>query len=72
MKTFYTTTTETHADQVIREIFRIDPAALVNHRRDNRTVLHVRSARMSAFTLEAIAGVAHAFDLSEKERITNA
>lgn len=69
MKSFYTTTTETHADQVIREIFRIDPAALINHRRDNRTVLHVRSARMSAFTLEAIAGVAHAFDLDADRRV---
>jgi hypothetical protein len=69
MKTFYTTTTETHADQVIREIFRIDPAALVNHRRDNRTVLHVRTARMSEFTLEAIAGVAHAYDLADIRRV---
>ncbi len=61
MKTYITTTTHESAKQVLSEIFRIDPAAGIQYAQGNPTVLRVRSKKMSAWTLEAIAGVAQVY-----------
>lgn len=64
LKSFYATTTAEHAEHVMKEIFRVDPDATITHRRDNKTLLLVRSKNLSEWTIEAIAGVAHAVNLS--------
>lgn len=64
MKAFFVTTTETHAEKVMTEILRVDEDATISHRRENKTLLLVRSNRVSEWTLEALDGVAHAVSLS--------
>lgn len=61
MKTYITTTTHESAKGVLAEILRIDPAAAIQYPQGNPTVLRVRSKRVSAWTLEAIAGVAQVY-----------
>jgi hypothetical protein len=61
MKTYITTTTHESGSRVLTEIFRIDPNARIQYVQENTTVLRVRSKKMSAWTLEAIAGVAQVF-----------
>ncbi len=60
MKAFYVTTTAKQADNVMKEILRVDSDATISHRANNTTCLLVRSACMSEWTLEALDGVAHA------------
>jgi hypothetical protein len=61
MKTYITTTTNETSRHVQAEILRIDPAAAIQFPQGNPTVLRVRSAKVSAWTLEAIAGVAQVY-----------
>ncbi len=64
VKSYYVTTTKTHAESVMREILRLDLEATLSHRRDNNTLLLVRGNKFSELTLEAIDGVAHAVALT--------
>ena len=62
MKNFIITTTQLQAALVMAEVLRIDPDAQIAHRQENRTVMRVKTRRMSRFTLEAIDGVAQVVD----------
>lgn len=64
MKGFLVTTTYRQSAAVVDEILRIDPNAAISYRREDNTLLMVRSARLSEWSFEAIAGVAHAVNLS--------
>lgn len=65
MKKFYVTSTASHAEAVMREILRLDPIALISHRRENKTLLLVASEALSEWTLEAIDGVGHAVNITK-------
>lgn len=63
MKGFLVTTTRQFASAIMSEILRVDPKAAISHRREDKTLLLVRSERLSEWSLEAIPGVAHAVSL---------
>lgn len=64
MRFYYVTTTAPQAETVMKEILRVDGEATISHRRENKTLLLVHSARLTEWSLESISGVAHAVALS--------
>lgn len=61
MPTFHVTTATSAARDVRAEILRLDPAALIACPKGHPQYMAVKTSCMSAFTLEAIDGVAQVF-----------